>query len=184
MLASTIVATLASVGLMPTHASANEPEAPEVVVVTRPLVRIGVDHAVAERNGFDVRTDADGVEYAVEKGAVTTFDTRLGECGSSFLYFTAVDRTKHYTSIYTGFDLNPGMRGALNVDWVVHVIDRFGASSKQWHSAEASVHSWHKTRGFTASGATSVTGQVTTGLVLLWDGTLCYSHGPSASARL
>ncbi len=187
LLCSIVVATVGAVTFAPGQALAKEPpaaEAPDIIVVRQPMVRKGVDHDVAKAHGFEVRVGADGIEYPVKKGAITPRDTRTGPCGTSFVYFTAVDTRKHYTSIYTGFDLKAGMRGAITVDWVVHVVDDYGVSNKEWHTTEASVHSWHKTKGFTASGPTDVWGQVTTGLVVLWDGTICYSYGPTASARL
>ena len=180
-----VATALACVGLVPSAAQA-APTAPhsKTVVSVQTLKAVGVDRAVAKAHGFEVRVGADGIEYPVKRGTVPRLDTRAGDCGTSFLYFTAVDTRKHYTSIYTGFDLAPGRRGAVTVDWVVHVTDNYGVSNKEWHTTEASVHSWHKTKGFTASGPTPVYGNVSIGVVILWDGTVCLSAGPKASARL
>lgn len=92
-------------------------------------------------------------------------------------------RSHVLTPVYTGFDLAPRRRGAVAVDWIVQIVDDFGVSNRDWHTTEASVHSWHKGKGFTASGSTNVFGEVIE-FVILWVGTICYFDGPTDAARL
>ncbi|GAA1387736.1 hypothetical protein [Catellatospora chokoriensis] len=178
-----LVAVLGGV-LVPASPALAEPVGGEVRMEA-PMVRIGVDHKIAEANGYVVRVDSNGVEYSVKKGAITPFNEVWGECGSSFVYLTAVDTKKHYTSIYTGFTLAAGRAGAVWVDWNVSMIDNYGASVKTWDQPEASVHDWRKTKPFTSSGPGWAYAKVlNTSIVTLWDGTICWSYGPQAEAYL
>ncbi|MFY1693360.1 hypothetical protein [Plantactinospora sp. WMMB782] len=149
------------------------------------MQRVGVNHEIATAHGFEVRVDSNGVEYSVKKGESTLFGEVPGECGRSFIYLTAVDKTRHYTSIYTGFTLNAGRSGAILVTWGISILDSYGVSTRNWEDPAASVHFWAKTHGFTAGGRTRVTASVLYGSnAVLWDGTICFSYGPTATGDL
>ncbi|WKU05537.1 hypothetical protein [Micromonospora sp. HUAS LYJ1] len=149
------------------------------------MTRTGVNHDIAEAHGYEVRVDENGIEYPIKKGGVSTNNRVSGTCGWSWVYLTAVDTNKHYTTIDTGFELATGFAGAIYVNWGVGVIDNYGSSTKTWNDPAASVHYWHKGKGFTSSGPGWVTADVLYGSVAtLYDGTICYSHGPTASAYL
>ncbi len=153
--------------------------------VVAPMKRVGVDHAIAHAHGYEVRVDSTGVEYAVKKGTVTPFNEVPGDCGSSFIYFTAVDTSKHYSSVYTGFRLNSGEAGAVFVNWYISIVDNYGASSPAWADPAASVHFWAKVHPFTAGGPTIAYADVLYGsTATLWSGTICFSYGPSDSKQL
>jgi hypothetical protein len=158
---------------------------PDSQYIEMTLTRIGVDHDIAEAAGYDVRVDDQGVEYAAPKGQASQFNTVPGTCGTSFVYFTAVDTKKHYTSIYTGYTIRDDWSGAIYTNWDVSVLDNYGVSHKTWRDPSKATHFWAKKKGFTASGRTKAYADVTQGsIATLSDGTICFSHGPSASAQL
>ncbi|MDW5324252.1 hypothetical protein [Plantactinospora sp. KLBMP9567] len=181
-----VAALGAALGLSPAQASAEPNGASGAVVVQEmSMKRVGVNREIAAAHGYQVRVDSNGVEYSVKKGESTLFDEVPGECGRSFIYLTAVDTTRHYTSIYTGFSLNPGWSGAILVTWGISIIDSYGASTGNWNDPAASVHFWAKTYPFTAGGPTQVTTSVLYGSnAVLWDGTICFSYGPTATGTL
>ncbi|MBU8857787.1 MULTISPECIES: hypothetical protein [unclassified Micromonospora] len=173
-------------GLSPAvaQATATQPD-PTSTYIVMPLKRVGVDHKIAAANGYEVRVDSKGIEYAVKKGEFATLNELPGECGSSFVYFTAVDTKKHYTSIYTGYTIRSGWPGAVYTNWKVGVIDNYGASTKSWNDPSTPTHFWAKSKGFTSSGPGYAYADVLLGsIATLANGTICYSHGPSASAYL
>ncbi|MFI9638966.1 hypothetical protein ACIG87_02700 [Micromonospora sp. NPDC051925] len=175
-------------GLSPAaaHAAATttQPDPTSTYIVT-PMKRVGVNHKIAKANGYEVRVDDNGVEYAVKKGEITTLDTVPGECGSSFVYFNAVDTSKHYASIYTGYSINTSWPGAIYTNWAVGVIDNYGSSTKTWNDPSTPTHFWAKSKGFTSSGPGYAYADVLLGsIATLANGTICYSHGPSTSAYL
>lgn len=149
-----------------------------------PLKRIGVNREIAEAHGYEVRTGSNGVQYPVKKGSTTPADTRTGNCGKSWVRFTAVDRSRHYSSIVTGWQLNDGEAGAIDFSWTVHVIDNYGVSDKHWGHPLASEHFWHDVNRFTSRGPGPARAQVTSGTVIEWDGSICFSLGPVDHTRL
>jgi len=80
-LAVLIVSTL-GVTVAPEAARA-ETGTPASTRVYADMVRVGVDHRIAEANGYEVRTDRNGVEYATPKGSPANVDgTVPGPCGT------------------------------------------------------------------------------------------------------
>ncbi|SCF23862.1 hypothetical protein GA0070558_1783 [Micromonospora haikouensis] len=187
--AAVVVAGMAvAAGLTPAAAHAAAPAAqpdPASAYIVTPMKRIGVDHKIAKANGYEVRVDSNGVEYAAKKGEITPLNEVPGECGSSFVYLTAVDTSKHYTSIYTGYSIRSDWPGAIYTHWAVSMIDNYGSSTKDWDDPSTPTHFWAKTKGFTSSGPGWAYADVILGsIATLSNGTICYSHGPSASAYL
>lgn len=158
----------------------------------RPMTRVGVDPSVARQHGYVIRTDANGMQYPVKAGSAAANvetpnhpnNTVPGNCGTSFVEFTAVDTTKHYSSIYTGFTVAPGWAGAVSYDWYVYVTDNYGASTKHWSGFLASAHFWSGTNGFTSGGAGWAFAELDYGMTVLWDGTICFAGEPWAQAYL
>ncbi|TDB80946.1 hypothetical protein [Micromonospora sp. KC721] len=175
-------------GLSPAAAHAAKPTPqpdPAGTYIVSPMKRIGVDNEIAEANGYEVRLDSNGVEYAVKKGEITTQNEVAGECGKSWVYFTAVDTKKHYSSIYTGYSIHANWPGAIFTRWRVGVVDNYGASTKPWDDPSTPTHFWVKTHPFTSSGPGWAYADVLPGsIATLSNGTICYSHGPEASAYL
>lgn len=183
-----VAAMVIAAGLSPAAAQATPPSIqpdPASTYVVTPMKRVGVDHQIAKTNGYEVRVDSKGVEYAVKKGAVTPLGEASGECGTSWVYFTAVDTSRHYSSIYTGYSIRSDWPGAIYTNWRVGVIDNYGSSTKAWNDPSTPTHHWAKTNGFTSSGPGYAYADVLLGSIsTLSNGTICYSHGPSASAYL
>ncbi len=183
-----VAAMLVAGGLSSAPAHAAEPAAepdPTSVYIEMPMERIGVDHEIAEANGYEVHVDSNGVEYAVKEGEANLLGEVTGNCGTSFVYLTAVDTKKHYTSIYTGYTILPSYPGAIYTDWAVGVLDNYGSSTKTWHDPSKPTRFWAKTHGFTSSGAGWVYANVRPGsIATLSNGTICFSGSPTASAYL
>lgn len=80
-------------------------------VVTVPMTFVGFDRAVARSNGYEIRTGADGLEYAVRRGAApdapplatglsavgeaVTLGTVFGNCGSSSVFIDPTTRGRY-----------------------------------------------------------------------------------------
>src|SRR5437588_537313 len=75
--------------------------------------------------------------------------------------------------------LSAGESPAWDFDWTVHVIDNYGVSDKHWGGTLAFDNSWEGHNYFHSSGTGEVHVHVTSGLVFLSDGSVCYSYGPS-----
>jgi hypothetical protein len=142
------------------------------------MVRVGVDHAVAEANGFEVRVDSKGVEYSVPVGTPPGIQQEVveGPCGWSYVHWINIDFWGHRGDIYTGFDIRPGWHGAIAVPtWDVVVQDAFGVSTK--HLAPGTPGGiigkawvWSATHRFGASGATGAWADLVLGWAVLADG--------------
>jgi hypothetical protein len=141
-----------AIDLSPASAQAAKPE-PESLYIEIPMVRIGVDYAIAKANGYEARVDANGIEYAAKKGEATITDTVPGNCGTSFIYFTAVDKVKHYTTVYTGYNIRNDWPGAIVTYWRINITDRFGSSSPSEGDTHGPTSFWSWGYGFTSGGA-------------------------------
>jgi hypothetical protein len=186
MVAAAVLALLApataqaSAGLPATQASAAIPA--KSFKVVRPMQAIGFDRDVAAANGFEIRVNNQGHEYSVPVGSdasATPSNTVTGNCGSSYVQITPVGNRK--ALIQTGFTV---YTGAVDFDWVVHVIDNYGVSNKTWGSPLAFRSSWVGTNNFTSSGTGYASAEVTYGVAFLWDGTICFALGPFASTYI
>jgi len=157
---------------------------PTSMRVTVEMVRIGVDHAIAEAAGYEVRVDSKGVEYAVPRGSPRTIDNEVpGPCGTSWVEWVEIDWFRHSAKIYTGFEILSGWPNAISVpNWITTVTDNYGVSTREHgppFDAIAPAHVWvGKRLGFTAGGATGAWVEVTYGLAILANGTFCWSLNP------
>lgn len=181
-----IVAAAVLALLAPAAASA-APAAPAAIPaksfrVVRPMQVIGFDRAIAAENGFEIRTNSAGQEYSVPVGSdasATPNNTVYGDCGSSYVQITPVGN--HKALIQTGFSV---YTGAVDFDWIVHVIDNYGVSNKTWGGPLAFRSSWVGTNNFTSGGTGYASAEVTYGVAFLWDGTICFSLGPFSSTYI
>ena len=180
-----IVATAVLALLAPTAAQASAVPASiptKSFRVVKPMQVVGFDREVAAANGYEIRVNNEGQEYSVPVGSdasVTPSNTVTGNCGSSYVQITPVGNRK--ALIQTGFTV---YTGAVDFDWVVHVIDNYGVSNKTWGGALAFRSSWVGTNNFTSSGTGYASAEVTWGVAFLWDGTICFSLGPFASTYI
>ncbi|MFY1632959.1 hypothetical protein ACN27F_06660 [Solwaraspora sp. WMMB335] len=155
------------------------------VYIEAPMKRVGVDHQIAESNGYEIRIDANGIEYAIKKGAIAPLDEVSGTCGTSFVYWTSVDTSKHSATIYTGHTIYSSFPGAIYTDWAVGVIDSYGSSTKNWHDPSTPTHFWAKNHLFTSSGSGWAYADVLLGsIATLSNGTICFAGSPTASVYL
>lgn len=79
----------------------------------------------------------------------------------------------------TGWQLNPGEAGEIDSTWTVYISDNYGNSTKSFGRPLASEDRREDIGPFQPAGPTGVYGAVSAGLVLEWDGSICYSKDPS-----
>lgn len=146
----------------------------------------GFDRNVAAANGYEIRTDAEGREYSVAAGTKSTAGTVSpnnsvgGNCGVSSLFWGPT--SGHSADIITGFrDL---IKPAVQLTWIVHVIDKYGVSDKKWSGPLDNKTSWVGTNHFTSAGAGPASATVTTGTAILNTGAVCTTGHPTASTVL
>jgi hypothetical protein len=183
-----VVSVGSALGLSPGSAHAaelTEKPDPASTFTVMPMKRIGVNHEIAKANGYEVRVDSEGIEYAVKEGEITTFNEVAGECGSSWVFFNAVDTARHSATVYTGHRVREDWPGAVYTSWDVTVLDDYGVSVKTWRDPSTPTHFWAKGHRFTSSGPGWAYAEVRLGsIATLADGTICYSHGPETWAYL
>jgi hypothetical protein len=151
--------------------------------LTAPLKAVGFDSKVAAANGYEIRMDSDGTPYSVKIGSTEgpSAENRLpGDCGRPHVYFTPIGNRK--AVIDTGFDVTRGP--AIDYSWVVTVTDSWGVSRKTWGGPLWFAYHWVGTHTFTSTGTGYAYADVTTGIAILANGSICYSHGPWARANI
>jgi hypothetical protein len=163
----------------------------QAVKVTRAMHIVGFDAAVAKAHGYQIRTDAQGRQYAVTSGtslnAAVSPENRVGgSCGASWMYYNAIGHRPtaprfmaNYTSGYQV--ILPTIAGT----WLMYFQDRAGIGTITRFNATNGSTYWNN------SGTTyhSLTGRSeawvsTSSWVELDDGAICTSGGPSAVTNL
>ncbi|WP_104191259.1 hypothetical protein [Cryobacterium sp. Y82] len=149
----------------------------EIVTLTATMSRIGVDHAVAKANGYDIRVDENGVEYTVKQGLITPMsqETVYGDCGYSFIILQqnsaggAYVKTGYHVRAWTighswDVGLNPG--AGWNMDG--------GPTGTDWSAdrVRTGVNDYATAWVLPGSSATLV------------DGSVCASGSPTASTYI
>lgn len=165
----------------PVPAHADEGTSTRIYVEMR---RVGVDHALAEAIGYEVRVDRQGVEYAVPKGSPRSeLDGSIeGPCGWSWIDWVDVDWFNHRAWISTGFEIRASWPLAVSVpNWISTVMDNYGVSTRQ-HGPDLDAifpaRLWSGKRpSFTAGGPTGALVEITTGWAVLANATICWA-GP------
>jgi len=168
----------------PTTASA-EPSPPvpgQIVTVTYPMVE--VDAAFARALGYDIdRMLADAKKTARQtrdSGMAVPLNTVYGNCGWSFIQMTPTGN--RYALIQTGYHT---YSISTSYSWTVHVVDDWGASNKYWSNTfPIWTHDWVGTNNFRSSGAGWAFAEVTSGIAILWNLTICYSGNPWTQAYI
>jgi hypothetical protein len=173
-------------------ASTSTATAPATVEVTQAMHITGFNAAVAKAHGFEIRTNAQGQQYAVRIGAPlnasVTPNTPVvtGSCGQSFMYYNAIGHRAtaprfmaNYTSGYRV--ILPTIGG----QWVMYFQDRAGIGVITKNGATNGTPAWSN------SGTTyhSLSGRseawvTTSSWVMLDDGLICTSEGPSDITNL
>jgi len=183
MFAVFLVASAVGLATMPAPARA-EVNGPTGTRIYAEMVRVGVDDEIAEANGFEVRVDRDGIEFAVPKGSPSDVDgTVAGPCGTSWVEWDQVDRLRHKAYIDTGFTIFDGWPAAVSVPtWQTTVIDNYGTSTREHGpilDVIAPTHAWMgKYLLFVAGGSTPASVHVNFGSAVLANGTICFSLNP------
>jgi hypothetical protein len=148
------------------------------------MIRVGVDHDIAAKGGHRIGTDANGVEYVIGTTPIGTDNQVEGPCGWSWFDWVDIDYWGQAASIYSGFEIRPGWQPAVFIEaWDVTVIDDAGVSTKHLAPTLGWVNNlmlWVSPRHrFHSSVGGWIYGEVTTGIVVLRDGTICFPLGPN-----
>lgn len=150
----------------------------------------GFNAAVAKAHGYEIKTNAAGLQYSVKIGSLAapaTDPVVYGSCGDSYIYYSAIgyrSKSPHYgASTYTGYDV---IGDAVEGHWEATYYDNSGAGLVNTSNAangtpywSTSYDTWHGPTGYSW-------GEVdpNASWALLSDGALCYSGGPWDSTTL
>jgi hypothetical protein len=168
----------------------------------------GFDEAVALANGYKIVTLPDGSRTSVRKdqaaaveagiaeptGAVVLpsatgevsrdlFDAEDGECGTAYVYLYAMGGAQ--AELGTGFIVRPDWPGVLYINWRVDITDNGGSSTQAGYSAARGTHTFRaapRILGLTRGRATATVPWYS--IVVLLDGTVCYSLEPSTEENI
>jgi hypothetical protein len=172
----------------------NEPDKGRYVQVEMTGVPVTASNAV--EYGFEVRTDATGVQYAVhpdtpegdfshavrivpepEPGQVTPFNTVYGNCGYSWLYFNSKTHYKTGYQIYTsyGYTISWDWQVTLKSSIDLHYNSFGGLFATQRWDVPSYAHGAQALGGSTMSAFAS--GNVLT------SGGICSSGMPTATVK-
>jgi hypothetical protein len=185
------IATAASAAV-PAGTSLAQPQA-DSVMVTQPMHIVRFDAAVAKAHGYDVRTDAQGQQYAVPTGTksgafveAVPYNRVTGNCGASWMYYNAIGhratKPRYMANFNSGYQVS---RPTIAGHWLMYFQDRAGIGlitklgathgTAYWNDAETTYHS------LTGASQAWVS---TDSWVMLNNGAICTSGGPSASTVL
>ncbi|MGH3932417.1 MAG: hypothetical protein ACRDTF_20855 [Pseudonocardiaceae bacterium] len=149
---------------------------------SRPMTIAGFDPAVAEANGYEIRTDAQGRQYSVKRGTLTGAEPLSegggrvdGDCGFSFVKINGIGNNT--ARLETGF----GVRAPVNAyEWHVSIIDTRGVSTQDWGPVPGpGTPGLTLVRDLPGLATGEVDAQVlSSSRVMLSDGAFCYSGGP------
>lgn len=152
-----------------------------------PMTIVGFDEEVATANGFEIVKE-DGVlrsvpitdeakaimaEFEVEPGEFSPSGTVVGDCGTA-----TIDGTKgsgDWVSLRTGYSV---YNHVSHRNWSVVVTGFVTGFSYAWPSASTS-RTWYAEAGGTAVGPGIGFVPAVAANVVLIDGAICYSGGPS-----
>ena len=167
------------------------PLAAQSLKETASMILTGYDVAVANAHGYQIVT-VNGQEKSVKvsnhaihqadatlvKAALTPVVT--GNCGTSFLYYAAHGGKK--ATLYTGFDI---LRlPTVHFTWEVKVTDKVGTGLLTWTGPHTPVFSWDITATTTHTTVGYSVAQVSTGIAVLEDGSVCNTGYPGQGTDL
>ena len=157
--------------------------APRVTLhqVRVPMRVVGFDPAIAKRDGYAIRKNAEGKEYAVKLNAkgqaiASTVVPEASICGDGYIDYDAMGNRK--TIVYSGWWLNAGY-SAIYFTWYVAGVDTAGISRIEFYGTPTSQGGtstqWYIPTGWVE--AHSVTGSsyadVYSGQILLANSGVC-----------
>jgi len=115
-------------------ATAAEEQTNETRVASVQMEAVKLTASTALAYGYDVRTDADGQQWAMDSNTpegdfthavpipederASTQDRIIGNCGSSWVYLNGKEG---YRSVYTGYEINPNWGAPVSQDWSVAI---------------------------------------------------------------
>ena len=151
---------------------------------------VSFNAAVAKAHGYEIRTNAQGLQYSVKIGSKLSLDSNpvvYGNCGDSYIYYSWIgyrSASPHYgASTYTGYDV---IAPAVEGHWQVTYVDNAGTGTVNTSNAangtpfwSTSYDTWHSVTGYSYADV-----DPNGSWALLDNGALCYSGGPWDSTTL
>ncbi|BCJ66146.1 hypothetical protein [Polymorphospora rubra] len=162
----------------------------------------GFDAEVAAKNGYAIVTLPDGSRTSVRKelaesvskgvtaptGAILPpdgdygtlgYDAEDGTCGLSWVRLLAMGSGN--ADLGTGFTVRLDWPGIWDINWRVNITDAGGSSQQTGYGAPSGTWTWSSTRILHLTPSLATAGIPFYSYVLLQDGTICYSLGPSTT---
>ncbi|WP_406639179.1 hypothetical protein [Amycolatopsis sp. WGS_07] len=143
------------------------------------------DATVAAAHGYEIRTNPDGTQYSVRKGAqagLPPANVVTGDCGRSWVWEDGIGHLR--VRLSTGFFVR---LPTVSRSWDVTLDDNGGESTQPFSSGFPSDRFWNEDRtvpGLTAGPGYAVVRGGGANFAILVDGAVCYSGGPSASTTI
>lgn len=146
----------------------------------------GFDSAVAEANGYEIRTSENGTQYSVKKGTpkgssgeMTAQGEVEGGCGKSWVWLTPRDNRE--VNIRTGFSVSDAVR---DFTWTVTLDDQGGRTKHDFlghPDADGFVDKNRIVSGLTRGSARAYVIALANFAILV-NGQVCFSGGPADTA--
>lgn len=146
----------------------------------------GFDSAVAEANGYEIRTSENGTQYSVKKGTPrgSTGDMIAqgeveGGCGKSWVWLTP--RGNREVNIRTGFSVYDAV---VDFSWTVTLDDQGGQTKHDFlghYDADGYVDKNRIVGGLTRGSARAYVIALANFAILV-NGQVCFSGGPADTA--
>jgi hypothetical protein len=156
--------------------SAEIPPRPDVKSFETGMVVVGFDKGVAEKNGYEIRTDVAGNHYTVLAGSppdAAPENFVSGNCGDSWLYEDGVGNL--CVMLRTGFTVKGR---AVSYFWRVLLADNGGISYQQWSGGLLLRTDWRGERRVCGLTRGSADSWLVSGYAVLSNGAICTSLGP------
>jgi hypothetical protein len=159
------VAALAATMLLAGAGSASAGVPASRAVISRPMVIVGVDAAVAKQHGYELAGRPD--------------NTVGGSCGTSYVYLNGSYRRFDFT---TGFTINSDRAPAVEYYWHVHVTGPSYSHTFPYGGNLALRHSWHSSGSASVGRSGNYTASVNSAdsFAILANGSVCHSAGPAS----
>ena len=170
---------LAALGALLVSPAGADTEPVHVGTLMQGMTIKGYDRAVAEANGYEIRTRPDGTEYSAKKGDLSTqgSSTVVGNCGNSYVELWDAPGSGQ-ADYRTGFNVSPA---AISYTWWVIIRDNNGTSNRTYGGSLAARNSWtsgFERLGLYAGGNAWATVIPEGSYAVLVNGAVCVSGGP------
>ncbi len=146
----------------------------------------GFDSAVAEANGYEIRTSENGTQYSVKKdtpngspGDLIAQGEVEGGCGKSWVWLTP--RGNREVNIRTGFSVYDAV---VDFSWTVTLDDQGGQTKHDFlghYDADGYVDKTRIVGGLTRGSASAYVIALANFAILV-NGQVCFSGGPADTA--